>query len=68
MKKYSRVITIVCDSLGIGNAKDADKFFQNKEINDVGSNTFKHISESFENGLNIPTLILSFLIDSLAIA
>ncbi len=56
MKKYSRVITIVCDSLGIGNAKDADKFFQNKDTNDVGSNTFKHISESFENGLNIPTL------------
>ncbi len=56
MKKFKRVICIVLDSLGIGNAKDAEKFTQNKEVNDLGSNTFKHISESFENGLNIPTL------------
>lgn len=56
MKKYKRIICIVLDSLGIGNAKDADKFFQNKEVNDVGANTYKHISESFENGLNIPNL------------
>lgn len=56
MKKYKRIICIVCDSLGIGNAKDAEKFFQNKEVNDVGSNTYKHISEAFENGLNIPNL------------
>ncbi len=56
MKKYKRIIVIVLDSLGIGNAKDAANFYQNKEINDLGSNTFKHISEAFENGLSIPTL------------
>lgn len=50
MKKYKRIIVIVMDSLGIGNAADAQKF------NDKGSNTFKHISEKFPNGLNIPTL------------
>ena len=54
MNKYKRVFLIVMDSLGIGNAKDADKFFQNKDINDFGSNTFKHISEKYH--LNIPTL------------
>lgn len=56
MKKHKRIIVIVLDSLGIGNAKDAANFYQNKEINDLGSNTFKHISEAFENGLNIPIL------------
>lgn len=56
MKKYKRIFVIVLDSLGIGNAKDSDKFRQNEQINDFGSNTFKHISESFENGLNIPNL------------
>ena len=56
MKKFKRIICIVLDSLGIGNGKDAKDFYQNKEVNDLGSNTFKHISESFENGLNIPTL------------
>ena len=38
------------DSLGIGDALDAKMF------NDEGTNTFKHISEKFENGLNIPNL------------
>lgn len=56
MKKFKRIICIVLDSLGIGNAKDAINFHQNKEVNDFGSNTFKHISESFKKGLNIPTL------------
>ena len=56
MKKFKRIICIVLDSLGIGNGKDAANFYQNKEVNDFGSNTFKHISESFESGLNIPTL------------
>ncbi len=53
--KYKRIFVIVMDSLGIGNAKDQDKFFQNKEVNDVGANTFKHISEKFEK-LDIPNL------------
>ncbi|MFA6755154.1 MAG: phosphopentomutase [Bacilli bacterium] len=50
MSKFNRVFIIVCDSLGIGNAKDA------KEFNDFGSNTYKHIAEKFTNGLNIPHL------------
>lgn len=53
--KYKRIFVIVMDSLGIGNAKDQEKFFQNKEVNDVGANTFKHISEKFEK-LDIPNL------------
>lgn len=56
MKKFKRIICIVLDSLGIGNALDADKFFQPGNYSDKGSNTYKHISESFENGLNIPNL------------
>lgn len=48
--KFKRIILIVMDSLGIGKALDANKF------GDEGSNTFKHISEHFPNGLNIPTL------------
>lgn len=53
--KYKRIFVIVMDSLGIGHAKDQEKFFQNKEVNDVGANTFKHISENFEK-LNIPNM------------
>ena len=37
---FKRVFVIVFDSLGIGNAKDADKF------NDVGSDTLKSVLES----------------------
>lgn len=47
--KYNRVFLIVCDSLGIGNAKDAIIY------NDDGSNTLKHICESC-NGLDVPNL------------
>lgn len=54
--KYKRIFLIVMDSLGIGHGLDSDKFFQNKQHNDVGSNTWKHISEAFENGLDIPNL------------
>lgn len=52
--KYKRFILIVMDSLGIGNAKDSDKFFQNG-ISDKGANTFGHIVEKFPN-INIPNL------------
>ena len=48
--QYKRIFLIVMDSLGIGDALDA------KKCNDEGTNTFKHISEKFENGLNIPNL------------
>lgn len=54
MKKFKRIFVIVMDSAGIGNAKDADKFHQMGNISDLGSNTFKHISEKMPNGLNIP--------------
>lgn len=52
--KYKRFIVIVMDSLGIGNARDADKFYQNG-VSDKGSNTFGHIVERFPN-INIPNL------------
>ena len=47
--KYNRVFLIVCDSLGIGNAKDANLY------NDEGSNTLKHICNAC-NGLDLPNL------------
>lgn len=56
MKKFSRIFVIVMDSVGIGRAKDANKFHQVGDVSDEGSNTFKHISEALENGLNIPRL------------
>lgn len=52
--KYKRFIVIVMDSLGIGNARDADKFYQNG-VSDKGSNTFGHIVDRFP-GINIPNL------------
>ena len=39
MYKYKRIFTIVLDSLGIGNAVDADQY------DDQGANTLKHICE-----------------------
>lgn len=47
--KYNRVFLIVCDSLGIGNAKDANLY------NDEGSNTLKQICNAC-NGLDLPNL------------
>lgn len=47
--KYNRVFLIVCDSLGIGNAKDANLY------NDEESNTLKHICNAC-NGLDLPNL------------
>ncbi|MBO8462140.1 MAG: phosphopentomutase [Firmicutes bacterium] len=52
--KYKRFIVIVMDSLGIGNARDADKFYQNG-VSDKGSNTFGHIVDRFPV-INIPNL------------
>ena len=52
--KYKRFIVIVMDSLGIGNAQDADKFYQNG-VSDKGSNTFGHIVDRFPD-INIPNL------------
>ena len=46
--RFKRVFVVVCDSLGIGNGKDA------KLYNDEGSNTLKHIDDTKK--LNIPEL------------
>lgn len=54
MNKYKRIFVIVMDSLGIGNAKDADKFFQEGKP-DKGANTFGHIVEKYPD-INIPNL------------
>ena len=48
MNRFKRVFVIVCDSMGIGNGKDASLY------NDKGSNTFKHIDEKVR--LNTPEL------------
>ena len=42
MNRFKRAFVIVCDSMGIGNAKDA------KNYNDEGSNTLKHIDENYK--------------------
>ena len=57
MKKYpyKRIFVIVADSAGIGYEPDADRFF-NAGHNDVGSNTFVHISQEMPNGLSIPNM------------
>lgn len=47
--RYNRVFLIVCDSLGIGNARDAISY------DDEGANTLKHICESCK-GLDVPNL------------
>jgi len=49
MKTFKRIHLIVLDSVGIGEAPDAEKF------DDVGSDTLGHIAEAM-NGLNMPTL------------
>ena len=48
-KQMSRVIILMMDSFGIGNAHDA------KKINNEGADTFGHIVKK-HNGLNIPNL------------
>ena len=39
-----RAILVVLDSVGVGHARDADKFF-NDDAPDTGANTFGHIAE-----------------------
>ncbi|TXC93361.1 phosphopentomutase [Metabacillus litoralis] len=46
---YKRVFLVVLDSLGIGEAPDADKF------NDIGSNTLGHIADHM-GGLSMPNM------------
>ena len=54
--KFERIFLIVTDSAGIGNARDAANFHQVGNHSDFGSNTWKHIAEKMENGINVPTL------------
>lgn len=49
VKKYKRIFTIVIDSCGIGNAKDA------ADYHDAGADTLGHIAATMEN-LNLPNL------------
>ncbi|WP_419884311.1 phosphopentomutase [Paenibacillus sp. B-A-8] len=47
--RFKRVFVIVMDSVGIGEAPDAEKF------GDTGSHTLRHIAEQM-NGLHVPVL------------
>lgn len=47
--RFKRIFVIVMDSVGIGEAPDADKF------GDIGSHTLRHIAESMK-GLHVPVL------------
>lgn len=49
MKKFNRIFLIVMDSVGIGEAPDADKF------GDKGTNTLGHIAENIK-GFHIPNM------------
>ncbi|HAM81239.1 phosphopentomutase [Ornithinibacillus bavariensis] len=49
MRKFNRVFLIVMDSVGIGEAPDAEQF------NDKGANTLGHIAEQM-NGLKMPNM------------
>ncbi|WP_106497345.1 phosphopentomutase [Lentibacillus sp. Marseille-P4043] len=49
MNQFKRVFLIVMDSVGIGEAPDAEKF------NDVGADTYGHIAERM-NGLKMPNM------------
>ena len=48
MTKFNRVIAIVTDSIGIGEAPDAAKF------HDVGADTLGHIGDHFDGDLCLP--------------
>lgn len=49
MKKFKRIFLVVLDSVGIGEAPDADKY------GDLGAHTLGHIAEEM-NGLTLPHL------------
>lgn len=53
MVKFERIHLIVLDSVGIGSAPDADKFF-NAGVPDTRSDTLGHISEIV--GLDVPNM------------
>ncbi len=49
MQQFKRIFLVVMDSVGIGEAPDAEKF------NDVGAHTLGHIADHM-NGLNMPNM------------
>ncbi len=49
----ARAFLLVIDSVGIGGAPDADRFF-NDDVPDTGANTVAHIAETVE--MHLPTL------------
>ncbi|AQW21642.1 phosphopentomutase [Lentilactobacillus curieae] len=49
-KKYKRIFGIVLDSVGTGEAFDAEKY------GDVGSDTLGHVGEAYKGDLKIPNL------------
>ncbi|MDO4666307.1 MAG: phosphopentomutase [Streptococcus sp.] len=53
MAKFNRIHVVVMDSVGIGAAPDADKFFNDGKP-DTHSDTLGHISETV--GLNVPNM------------
>lgn len=53
MKKFKRIFLIVADSLGVGAAPDADKYF-NGNGTDAGCNTYRSVSSY--TGFNAPNL------------
>lgn len=68
--KYKKIVCVVIDSFGIGQATDA------KEFDDVGADTFGHILEYrpdlkidnlYKLGLEIFILVVSFTIKRLCL-
>ncbi|WP_306128104.1 phosphopentomutase [Roseovarius sp. MMSF_3350] len=51
----SRAFLVVMDSVGIGGAPDADRFF-NGIVPDTGANTLGHIAQARPGGLSLPNL------------
>lgn len=48
--KYNRIFTIVIDSVGTGDAPDAERF------DDVGADTLGHVGEAYAGKLSLPNL------------
>jgi len=71
-----RAFLVVLDSVGIGGAPDADRFF-NGDVPDTGANTFGHIAQACAAGraeegrsgpLEVPTLARLGMFDAVALA
>ena len=65
----ARVFLVVMDSVGIGGAPDADKYF-NGDVSDFGSNTVLHIAEHMQKKgcpLSLPQLKILFSEDELLV-